>query len=236
MSWILIDIGNVLWRDDASDAFTLANIEALLGERGPGPGEGDIAAAQARAVAERAPSAWRRVVRDFCAEESVAASIEADVRALWLGLDPDLYRRWTKPFPDSAAFLDGLAEDGHRLLLASNNEQRALDRLEELGLLRHFSQREVSDTLGLSKPDPRFFRAILGAAGADPRDGLMVGDRLGNDIAPAKALGMKTLRLRLGSHAAQEPRGESETPDRTVEDPAELLSASRELLGVSPGE
>jgi putative hydrolase of the HAD superfamily len=230
MSWILIDIGNVLWCDDAGDAFTLANIARSLGARALLPGEAALAAAQARAVDERAPSAWRRVIREFCANEEQVLAIESEVRGQWLELDPVRYRTWTTPFIDSAALLDGLVADGHRLLLASNNEQRALDRLEELDLLRYFSQREVSDTLGLAKPDPRFFRAIIVAAGADPLDCLMVGDRLGNDIAPAKALGMKTLRLRVGSHVAQEPRVESEAPDRTVTDPAALLEAARDLL------
>ncbi len=232
MACVLIDIGNVLWCDDSGDLFTLGNIARILRARGLDVTDDSIAAAQAAAVSERAPSAWRRVVREFCLNERQVQSVESEVRELWQRLDPLLYRSWTRPFPSTAVLLEGLASDGQRLLLASNNEQRALDRVEELDQLRHFSQREVSDTLGLSKPDPRFFHTILAAAGADPRDCLMIGDRLGNDISPAKTLGMKTIRLRVGSHAAQEPRVELETPDRTVTDPAKLLQAARDLLEV----
>ncbi len=233
MACVLIDIGNVLWCDDSGDLFRLGNIARILRANGLDVSDDAIATAQAAAVSDRTPSAWRRVVREFCVNEKQAQSVESEVRELWLRLDPNLYRSWTKPFPSTAALIAGLATDGQRLLLASNNEQRALDRLEELDLLHHFSQREVSDTLGLAKPDPRFFLAILTAAGADPRDCLMIGDRLGNDIAPAKALGMKTLRLRVGSHTAQEPKVDLETPDRTVTDPADLLQAARDLQRAS---
>lgn len=231
MHWILLDIGNILWSDTQGDAFTLANIHEALAARDLAVSKAELAAAQARAVAEAAPSTWRAVIRHFCGEdEALRAAVFDEVRARWLSLDPDVYRAWTTPFPSSSALVAGLAADGHRLLLASNNEKRALVRLDELGLLRHFASREVSDTLGLAKPAPRFFEAILTGAGADPARSLMVGDRLGNDIAPARALGMKTLRLRHGSHARQEPRSDAERPDLTVDDPADLLAAARSMM------
>ncbi len=229
MTRVLIDIGNILWCDDRGDAFTLAGIGEALRERGIAATPEAIAREQAAAVEDRAPSAWRRVIERLAGgDESLAAEVRDAVLARWRALALDRYRAWTEPFPTSAALVEGLAADGHRLLLASNNEERALRRLDELGLLEPFERREVSETLGVAKPDPRFFAAVL--AGADPARSLMIGDRLGNDIAPAKALGMRTLRLRIGSHTAQEPRSEKERPDLTVEDPAELLEAARSLL------
>jgi len=231
MNWVLMDIGNILWCDDSGDAFTLANIGEALRACGIGVGDIDLAREQAAAVADRAPSAWRRVIdRLTHGDERLAAAVRAEVLDRWRSLDPDVYRAWTTPFPSSAELVKGLAAGGHRLLLASNNEERALRRLDELGLLEHFDMREVSETLGVAKPDPRFFAAILEASGAVPTRALMIGDRLGNDIAPTKALGMKTLRLRVGSHASQQPKDEKERPDLTVEDPAELLNAAISLL------
>ena len=52
--------------------------------------------------------------------------------------------------------------------------------------------------LGFSKPDPYFFQILaarLLAMGFDPSDCLMVGDRMDNDILPARAIGMKTWHL-----------------------------------------
>lgn len=56
----------------------------------------------------------------------------------------------------------------------------------------------------------------------------MVGDRLDNDIVPAKALGMKTLWVRQGFWRHTAPQAPEETPDFAV---WSLREATRLLLG-----
>lgn len=51
------------------------------------------------------------------------------------------------------------------------------------------------DVLGLQKPDPRAFLAVLEKMKADPEEAVMVGDSLENDILPALALGIKPILL-----------------------------------------
>jgi FMN phosphatase YigB (HAD superfamily) len=63
-----------------------------------------------------------------------------------------------------------------------------------------------------------------------PRECVMVGDRVDNDIAPAKGLGMAAVLLRSGRHAAQQPRWWGEVPDAEVEDVAGLWAALRVIL------
>ena len=58
----------------------------------------------------------------------------------------------------------------------------------------------------------------------------MVGDRLDKDIAPAKALGMVTIRFRTGRHRRQKPRCPAEMPDAEVTDVSELEAAIAALL------
>lgn len=231
MATVLIDIGNVIWSDDAGDALTLANIGVALRARGHAVSEAQLAAAEARAVTEYAPSVWRAVIAALAGQDApLGEAVTREVRARWDALSDAEYAGFTTPFASSAPLLAGLAAAGHRLVLASNNSPRALRRLDTLGLLRHFAVQEVSETLALAKPDPRFFAALLAAAGAAPAGALMVGDRLDNDIVPARRLGMRTLRLRHGSHAALEPRGLDEAPDSTVDRPDELAAAIARLL------
>jgi len=229
MATILFDIGNVLWSDEAGDAFTLANMGDALAALGHPVTAQTLAVAQARAVAHWAPSAWRAAIESLAADAVEVAAVIDAVRASWDALSDADYAAFTTPFASTAPLLESLAADGHRLVLASNNSPRALARLEALGLLRHFAVKEVSETLGLAKPDLRFFETLLAAAGPCDR-AIMVGDRIDNDIAPARALGLCTLRLRHGSHTAQEPRGPESTPDRTVDDPADLVVALTEVL------
>ena len=63
-----------------------------------------------------------------------------------------------------------------------------------------------------------------------PADCIMVGDRIDNDIAPAKALGMATILLRGGRHRRQRPRSPAEEPDAVVTDVFELEAAIDALL------
>lgn len=65
-------------------------------------------------------------------------------------------------------------------------------------ILREFDLRKFFDTVtesfyvGASKPDQRIFKAALASQLQPPERCLFVGDNPVNDIAPARALGMKT--------------------------------------------
>ena len=49
----------------------------------------------------------------------------------------------------------------------------------------------------------------------------MIGDRIDNDIIPAKNMGWRTVRMRLGDHAAYEP-AEGEKPEFEITDIRDL--------------
>ena len=51
----------------------------------------------------------------------------------------------------------------------------------------------------------------------------MIGDRLDNDVAPAKQLGMKTVWVRQGFAKYKKVNNESENPTATVESVSEVL-------------
>ena len=70
----------------------------------------------------------------------------------------------------------------------------------------------------MSKPDPVIFRLALDAADCAPADAVMIGDRLDNDIRPAKVLGFATVRVLQGPGRLQQPRDPAETPDATAAD------------------
>jgi FMN phosphatase YigB (HAD superfamily) len=58
----------------------------------------------------------------------------------------------------------------------------------------------------------------------------MVGDRIDNDIAPARMLGRRTVLFRTGRHIAQQPRCVDEVPDVEVSDVHESREALEGLL------
>ncbi len=75
----------------------------------------------------------------------------------------------------------------------------------------HCQKRYYSYQLGAAKPDPAFYRQILAQEGLSAPDCLMVGDTYVNDIAPAQALGMKTLWLVHRPHKEEEALAKTAT-------------------------
>jgi len=88
--------------------------------------------------------------------------------------------------------------------------------LEEINLNKYFTFAEVQDDYKITKPDPRYFEAVLKKCKCKPEESMMVGDRIDKDIIPAKMVGMKTIRIKIGIHKNQEPRIPEEIPDLTV--------------------
>lgn len=95
-------------------------------------------------------------------------------------------------------------------------------RLREHGVREYFDLVLASTELGVSKPDPKLFDLARESAGCSGVEIVMVGDRLDNDILPAKTAGWHTIRVRRGFHRNQEPRNAAESPDFTVDTVAEV--------------
>jgi FMN phosphatase YigB (HAD superfamily) len=56
----------------------------------------------------------------------------------------------------------------------------------------------TSDDWGADKPDASFFRALINAVPCEAGRIVYVGDRLDNDLKPAKVAGMRTAFIRRG--------------------------------------
>lgn len=99
------------------------------------------------------------------------------------------------------------------LAIAGQYGREVLALLDAHGLLRCFAFRFTQDDFAVTKPDPRYYEQIARACGVSPAECIMVGDRIDKDVIPARQVGMKTIRIRLGLHRRQEPRIPAEIPD-----------------------
>ncbi|HEV2844980.1 MAG TPA: HAD family hydrolase, partial [Thermoanaerobaculia bacterium] len=84
----------------------------------------------------------------------------------------------------------------YRLCCIANQPPEALAVLRDLGFERHLEHIFLDTLVHASKPDPRIFLKALEWMGASPGEVVFVGDRLDNDIAPARRLGMRTAWLK----------------------------------------
>lgn len=132
--------------------------------------------------------------------------------------------------PGIPMLLGQLAARGLLLGLAANQPARIIADLDRKGAGRFFSHREVSGHHGYRKPDVRLFLRACEDLGVEPAECVMVGDRIDNDIAPAKLLGMRAVLLRSGRHISQLARSYDELPDREAYDTNSTLTAILDLL------
>jgi putative hydrolase of the HAD superfamily len=117
----------------------------------------------------------------------------------------------------------------YRLALAGNQPARVKELLQSSGILEYFQFQQVSEELGVAKPDPLFFQIILDSVGVEPAEAVMVGDRLDYDIYPARLLGMRTVRVLVRPYAEQEPPTPFHKPDITIDTIVELPKAISQL-------
>jgi len=137
---------------------------------------------------------WRRVATRAAGELSGLADAP---------LDAFLYgharlARTTTAMPGAAAFLTEIRHRGILTGIASNAQRYTLTELAAAGIPAEGFAEDLgfwSYQQGFSKPDPAVFAWLgerLAARGILPEEGLMIGDRLDNDIQPAQAAGWQT--------------------------------------------
>jgi putative hydrolase of the HAD superfamily len=97
------------------------------------------------------------------------------------------------PYPDALAGLADLRERGHRLVVVSNWDCSLPDWLGPTGLLELVDGVVTSADAGAAKPHPVVFRKALELAGVDGAGAVHVGDSLDNDIAGARAMGIRAI-------------------------------------------
>lgn len=78
--------------------------------------------------------------------------------------------------------------------------------------------------MGIAKPDMAIFEKALELAACAAEESVMEGDRLDNDMAPAKAIGMKTIWIKQGLAAYQDTELGYGAADHQINVLSELLT------------
>jgi HAD superfamily hydrolase (TIGR01549 family) len=99
-------------------------------------------------------------------------------------------------YPDARPGMEALRAMGIWVGVAGNQTSRAGEILWKLDLPADLIA--TSDEWNASKPDPAFFRALLSAVPWQAGEIVYVGDRVDNDLKPAKSAGMLTAFIRRG--------------------------------------
>jgi HAD superfamily hydrolase (TIGR01549 family) len=222
---VLFDVGGPLDLEFAWESAVDGAIAAACGLEGIRVDQGMIEEASEAAVAAFAPDAYAHMVETLCGGDPQAIErIRQRVRAMTGNLDVFQLR------PGIDGLLRRLQARGLKLGIVANQPVATRERLQRAGIGDLFDYDGLSAATGLRKPDPAAFLAAAEALGVSPAACIMVGDRIDNDVVPAKALGMVAIQLRGGRHRRQRPRSPAEEPDSVVSDVIELEAAILALL------
>jgi len=141
-----------------------------------------------------------------------------------LGVDyPEWTPQYEELYPDTKGCLRAL-EKKYKLGIIANQIPGADKRLEAMGIRQYFDLIVTSAEEGVAKPDLRIFITALARAGCTPEQAVMIGDRIDNDIVPAKQMGMKTVWIKQGVGKYWNIQGDGETPEYEVDSLTELVS------------
>jgi 2-haloacid dehalogenase len=110
-----------------------------------------------------------------------------------------------EPFPEVPSALEDARSRGWRLAVLSNTDRDLLDAsLARIGV--DFEPSVVASEIGSYKPAPAHWDEFFARSGADREQHVHVGASLFHDIAPAAALGLRTVWVnRLGEEAEPQP-------------------------------
>ncbi|MBD3287509.1 HAD-IA family hydrolase [candidate division KSB1 bacterium] len=247
VEWAFFDIGNVILNDDPAMAQLYFYIFELIQENKRAISFEDMLDFRENSILRNRNGRHHYAV----AEEYLGKDI---VHKKYKAMLKRLAAEWEQVSP----MIDGIrpviedAAKHFKLGLIANQPEEVIPILEKNGLMEYFAVNAISAAAGFSKPDMRIFKYALQAAGCQPQQAVMIGDRIDNDIIPAAALGMKTIwvnipldskgykpsdrleamyfnSIRKASASQLKPRNDHEKPDYAVKSMSELMNTLHKI-------
>lgn len=100
----------------------------------------------------------------------------------------------TKLFPHTISMLQKLKSQGLKTGLISNSSVFAVEQIKtKTNLLNYIDYPLFSFDVGVIKPDSKFFVEMLRISKCKPEETIMIGDKVNDDVIPAKNIGMNAI-------------------------------------------
>jgi HAD superfamily hydrolase (TIGR01549 family) len=210
--WLFFDLGNTLVDETAATETRLREVTCCFERHGEGRSVEDIRSALREASAEFAPRLITAAIAKLTDDAELRRLIEAGTH----------YAKELETPYDGARQILGMLSSRYRIGVIANQSPGTEARLTKWGLMPPVSVCLSSAEIGLEKPDPEIFRLALSRAGCAPDEAIMIGDRIDNDIRPARLQGWRTIRILQGFARFQSPRDQFDEADATVVELAKL--------------
>jgi HAD superfamily hydrolase (TIGR01549 family) len=203
---LFFDLGNTLISEEAATEQRIRGLVSSLERCGTRRSIEDVRSALREASEEFAPRLITRAIEKLTDSLDHRKLIEAEAR---------YPKELESPYDGAERTLRALSARW-KIGVIANQSAGTEDRLRKWGLMPFISICLSSAEVGLEKPDPAIFALALSQAGCSPPQAVMIGDRLDNDIRPARLLGWRTIRIAQGFGRFQSPRDALDEADLTV--------------------
>jgi len=203
IEWLFFDLGNTLYDETYSE---YERVISLLKTNKLNVDPSDFLAQMRLGASVYTPSPFTYAREHFGIQENYPYSSEKEVL-----------------FDGVADVLKQLSAC-YKLGILANQPSSTCERLKQDGIYPYFDLCLLSETENLLKPDLAFFDYAIQKAECRPDRIVMIGDRLDNDVMPAKKAGMKTVRMKQGLHSVQQPISDAYRPDWEIQSVQQLLS------------
>jgi HAD superfamily hydrolase (TIGR01549 family) len=204
--WLFFDMGNTLISEEASTACRIQRLAEAFDRHGASRSIEAIESAYKEASERFAPRLAPRAIEKLTDDLELRKLIQTEA---------PYPREMEIPF-DGAIETLRLLSSHYKIGVIANQSPGSEERLTRWGLIPFISVCVASAEVGLEKPDPAIFDLALRHAGCSASEAVMIGDRLDNDIRPARLLGWKTVRVLQGPGRFQSPRDSWDEPDLTM--------------------
>jgi HAD superfamily hydrolase (TIGR01549 family) len=204
--WLFFDLGNTLISEERAWERRIQRLVSSLERYGRRRAIEEVRAALREASEEFAPRLITRAIEKLIDDLECRDLILAEAR-----YDKEL----ESPYEGAEQTLRTLSSR-YRIGVIANQSAGTEERLRKWGLMSFISICLSSAEVGLEKPDPAIFRLALSQSGCKPEQAVMIGDRIDNDIRPARLLGWKTIRVAQGFARFQSPTDGLDEADITL--------------------
>jgi len=231
IEWVFFDVGDVLFSEDAQHTYYFHSLLLAMRRNGVDVQWDDYLARIQRRIRLSPMTSVVDAGREFVPDETLWKKIFREGRAE--------YEEMRKPRP-YGMLLDGITnvladlKRDFRLGIIANQHPPIVQAFADYGIAPYFDVVAIDEIVGVSKPDPAIFRWALEKAGCVPQQAIMIGDRADVDIAPARKLGMPTIRFQRGIfYTNYDPRVPEEFADLVVRETSRLPDAVRRLAALN---
>jgi len=212
VKWIFFDLGNTLINEKKPQEDRIKQIIKLLSARNIKVNRKLVMEELENASLSFAPRIIKQAVVNISPDKEIEEYIITNLK---------YKKELEEPYLEVDEVLDYLYSK-YKIGIIANQSKGSEKRLKRYGLWNYISLLFASTEVGLEKPDSKIFELALEKANCNSENAVMIGDRLDNDIGPAKKIGMTTIRILKGFHKVQKPSNEVEKPDFEIKNLIEL--------------